>query len=87
MSYTVSRDAADVLLDIAITHKVNAIKQLRRITGAGLKESKDAIEDKFIGGGVITIAAGGGKDSIIEDYIKMQMYQAQVFEKLMELME
>jgi len=87
MSYTVSRDAADVLLDRAITHKVNAIKQLRRITGAGLQESKDAIEDKFIGGSVITIATGGGKEGIIEDYIKMQMYQAQVFEKLMELVE
>lgn len=42
-------DSPEIMYDVAYGRKIQAIKSLRTLTGCGLKQAKDAIEDKRVG--------------------------------------
>ena len=84
----ITQDDADRLLRRASTDKIAAIKELRTMTSAGLKESNTAIETRFAEGGYIQIEDAGSKqEQLIASYMKLNEQMSDVFVKMIELLE
>jgi large subunit ribosomal protein L7/L12 len=60
------KDAFDVVLTNAGANKINVIKEVRAITGLGLKEAKDLVE----AGGVVKAGANKAEAADIEKKLK-----------------
>lgn len=67
------KDSFDVILDDGGANKINVIKEVRAITGLGLKEAKDLVE-----AGGKTVKEGAKKDEAAEIKKKLEAAGAKV---------
>lgn len=83
--YNISeKDANYALRLLTGGDKVAAIKYIRKITGAGLKETKYAIECEFSTG---PIRIGMPSDQLVKEYMELIKAQTKVFETMLALIE
>jgi len=84
----ITQEVADRVLAIMDGgEKVKAVKELRRVTSQGLKESKISIEMRFNSDSPIQVEAESKQEALIASYMKLNEQMSDVFVKMIELLE